>query len=1025
MSDYKENITENKLQLEIIRQLEEKGWQVREHIQRLNEKEVIDKEVLFSILQKINKNIKPDLIKTAIDELLNVRDSSLVRENKQIHNWLIKGMTIEDKDNIKFNPNINFIDFKNIDNNTFELCQEFNVSNGEEKKRLDIVLFINGIPMIIFELKSPSNKKVGIEEAFNQIQTYKNKLDDLYKYNALNIISDGHNALYGTITSVFDRYSIWKKESLDGEVKNDEVFKINTLIKGMLNKETILDLIKNFVIFNDDDQKIIAAYHQYYGMKRAIESVCKTKDGKGGIVWHTQGSGKSYSMIFLTKGLIDRLNNPTIVVITDRIDLDSQLFTTFSKSKDFLKSVPKQIESRKGLIEELKKVTIGGIFFTTIQKFTEDTGLLSNREDIIVIADEAHRSHDINMVRFKIDKTFETIEESHSYSKYIKEALPKARLIGFTGTPINNKEKQTIDTFGEVVDVYDMKQSVEDGSTVPIKYEQILVKVDLIEKSLNKIQNYIEEQKNNESPELVDEATKDVLSISAIIGDKQRLEEIVNIFIEHYYSRVDQLHGKAMYVAYNRNIAFRIYKHILEKKPELKDKVKLVITTNNQDSKEMSEAIGTKEEKVKTINDFKKPDSEIKILIVVDMLLTGYDVPSLDVMYIDKPLRMHNLMQAIARVNRKFPSKDAGLIVDFIGLGVYLDEAVSHYTKNNTKRETTIETTEDVVDRIRDLLEMLDNIIKGFDYQEYFNNESKDYKIVTDMLEYIHQKDIGVLDDEKKLWTRFKKLSKELFIGYKYSKFAIKDQNLKAKITLFLSVWTLGVKSLYAPTINPSGYKNIKKQLMRLMEEAIFGKEIVTIENIGKETEIELFSDETIEAMKENYKPATLNLILTEWLDKEITFLGKKNIVKAKEFREKLKKLVENYNKVSDYKALSGEIIKLAKECVTYKKEGKDLGMDENEYAMYDIISRPEGVKDNFDKEMLITFAKELLLVMGNNKTVDWYKRETVKATMRMELKKLAKKYNYPPEDIKENMNDIFSQSENIIDDVDETDKTN
>ena len=678
-------------------------------------------DTLFDDIANINKDFTDEQINEAIKTIKNLTYNNVVEDNKEFTRYLLQGVPVEVKTNNGYQyKNVRLIDFDNISNNHFQAINQFTIIEFEQK-RPDIIVFINSIPIVVIELKTATNEDVKLEDAYNQLWRYREmSIPTLFRYNQFLVISDGVTAKAGTITSPYSRFSDWKKVEYTDEVKENMDTHI-TLFNGMFRKDRLLDIIGNFILYSNDS-KILAQYHQYFGVRKAMVSTVTTgaKTGKAGIIWHTQGSGKSFSMVFYAGNMIKWLLNPTIVVVTDRNDLDNQLYETFYKCSEFLKQKPVQADTRSDLKELLTDRVAGGIFFTTLQKFEEESGLFSDRDDILVLVDEAHRSHYGLEATMKLN--LETMEAYKKYgtAKFLHDALPNAIYIGFTGTPVETKDKSTSAIFGEVIDTYDMTQAILDGSTVPISYESRMARVGLNQKILDEIDRYyafVEE--SGAADEIAINKSKQMMAkISQVIEDPDRLELIVKDIIDHYEERKDMTANHAMVVAYSRKSAYIMYQKFLELRPDYKDVVNVVITPSNKDPEEMQKVIGTKGDKKELERRFKSedPKEKFKIAIVVDMWLTGFDVPGLGVMYFDKPMKAHNLMQAIARVNRVYKDKKGGLMVDYIGLKGWLLDALKTYT---TRDQNKIKDTEELVNVLLDKLEVIDNMFIPFDCKTF------------------------------------------------------------------------------------------------------------------------------------------------------------------------------------------------------------------------------------------------------------------------------------------------------------------
>ena len=693
-------------------------------------KEVLLLKNLKTNLININKKIPESSIDYAIKKIQNFETNDVFTNNKLFHKYLTEGIEITDFiDGKTVYHTVKLIDFDNIENNEFLVVNQLEIVEDDIKKIPDVIVYVNGIPLVCMELKSTSREEVNIEDAYKQLMNYKEvHIPSLFYYNAFLVISDGVNTKAGTITAPFNRFMEWKKINIEDEVKDTlgvNYKNLDTLLYGMFDKERFLDIIKNFILFIPKG-KILAQYHQYYGMKKAINSVINAvnSDGRAGVVWHTQGSGKSFSMTFLAGNLIKnkRLESPTILVITDRNDLDDQLFSTFCSASEFLRQEPIKCDSRADVKQVLEGRKTGGVVFSTIQKFEEETGLLSDRKNIIVMVDEAHRT------QYNLDGKLDinTGEIKYGYAKYLREALPNATYIAFTGTPIDNTDKSTYGVFGDLIDVYDMTQAVEDGATVKIYYESRLAKVKLDQSTMNLIdEEYFNMQvKEDVESYTVEQSQKQMSRMEKIICDEDRIRQVVKDIISHYEERKTQVAGKAMIVAYSRTSAYLMYQEIIKQRPDYKNKVKMVMTTNNGDDKDMAKLIGTKKDQKKREEEFRDLDSEFKIVIVVDMWLTGFDVPALDTMYIDKPMKAHNLMQAIARVNRVFKDKEGGLVVDYIGIASELKKAMSEYTDRDNKNYGDMDVDNIAYPNFQEKLEVCRDLFHKFDYSKFFGESN-------------------------------------------------------------------------------------------------------------------------------------------------------------------------------------------------------------------------------------------------------------------------------------------------------------
>lgn len=978
--------TEEQLEVMTIKLLKELGYsyQTGESIGR-DYSDVLLIYELTTKLIKLNPNLSEQVINEAIRIIKNLDNNNLIKINKQFFNYLISGISVPEytSEGTRYHT-VKLIDFDNIDNNKFLVVNQFSIEE-HSLKRPDIIVFINGIPLVVFELKSMIREDVSLEDAYNQLKGYMNvHIPSLFYYNQILVISDGVKAKAGTITCNYSRFTEWKKTCI-----NDSVEKLNThesLIKGMFDKSTLLKLIKKYMLFSDDN-KILPAYHQYYGVERAVERTLKAEDGKAGIVWHTQGSGKSFSMVFYVGNMINKLNNPTILVVTDRNDLDNQLFEQFSKCSEFVRQTAIQVESRSDLKAKLEDRVKGGIFFTTLQKFEEETGLLSNRDDILVIADEAHRSH------YGIDATLKfDIEKLSAYkkygtAKYLHDALPNAKYIGFTGTPVETKDHSTTNVFGNIIDVYDMTQAIEDGATVPILYEARMAKVGLNDKLLESIDEYYNslEEEGLAEQDQIKESQKAMATMKQILEDPSRLKMIVEDILTHYEDRKDLIANKAMIVAYSRNAAFTMYSKILELRPDLKGKVKMIITPSNKDTEEMQKAIGSINDKKNNEIEFKDPDSDFKIVIVVDMWLTGFDVPCLGTMYIDKPMKAHNLMQAIARVNRVYNTKTGGLIVDYIGLKKWLLEALKTYTERDQNR---ILDNHEVVKLLKDKIELTRNLFHGFDYSNFRQLDSKGkYDLINEGANYILE-----TEENKKRYIKYSYDIKGL-----YSICTGELTNDEKEEILYIIAVKSFISKLNGEKLD---VKEINSNVSKILEQAINEDELIKIGTVQKSNSLSLLNDDILNKLakmkSKNIAAEVLNHALKEYIEK----VGMVNLVLMEKFSERFKKIVENYNErtsLADIEKIIEEMINLKKEIEYEINKGNEYDLSPEEKAFFDALGKDPEVKELMKDEILVQIAHELVQVINSNMTIDWDIRKDCRANMRIEIKKLLIKYNYPP----------------------------
>ena len=995
--------TLEKVTMEILQNLEYKcinGYEM----QRTDYSKVLLEEDLVQAIEKINKGIKNEQVQEAVRLIRNLDHNNTILNNKQFTKYLLEGIAVPVQENgeTKYKT-VKILDFDNINNNIFKAINQYTIIEHSEK-RPDIIIFINGLPLVVIELKSTIREEVKLIDGYHQLKGYQEvHIPTLFYYNQFMIVSDGVQARAGTITSPWSRFSEWKKVEDTDEVK-ENMPTYQTLFKGMLRKDRLLDIICNFILWSEDS-KILSAYHQYFGVKKAIASTQTAIDnrtGKAGLLWHTQGSGKSFSMVFYASNMIKELKNPSIVVVTDRNDLDNQLFTTFAKCSDYLKQEPVQIENRQDLNDKLEGRKSGGIFFTTLQKFEEETGLFSNRDDILVLVDEAHRSHYGLDATIKFDKEKMEAYKKYGTAKYLHDAFPNATYIGFTGTPVETKDKSTTNIFGNIIDVYDMTQAIMDGSTVPIMYESRMARVGLNQKILDEIDAYYTYLETEEGVEdyKIAESKKAMATMKQIIEDPDRLEMIVKDIIKHYEEIETSVANKAMVVAYSRQSAYTMYNKFLELRPNWKNKVNMIITANNKDDEEMQKAIGSKKDKKQLEVEFKDMDSEFKIAIVVDMWLTGFDVPGLGTMYIDKPMKAHNLMQAIARVNRVYKDKKGGLIVDYIGLKRWLLDALKTYTKRDQGK---IVDNSELVKDLNDKVELIRDLFKGFYYGHFATTTDSDkYEIIVAGSDWILK-----TEEIKKAFMRYSYDVKSL---YALCTGAL-SQKMKDEILFFISVRSF-ISKLSGERID---VKEINANVAQMLERAIQDDEMLQIGEVHNSNQLALLSNDILNKLakmqKKNIAVEVLNRALKEYIEE----VGKQNVVMMEKFSTKFQKIAATYNErtsVEDIEKIIQEMINLKKEIEEELNAGNEYNLSAEEKAFFDALGDDPEVKELMKDEILVQIAKELVETVNNNMTIDWDIRKDARARMRIEIKKLLIKYNYPPNKSEKAVQTVIRQAE-------------
>ena len=1000
-------INENTLEQAVIAQLQGNGYEYLygPDIDR-DYHEVILKDYFETAMYKINPKITVDIVGEAYKTIRNLGLLKLEDMNAAFHKYLIEGIPVNYRVNGEQRTyTVKLIDFLNSDKNEFHVVNQYTIIEYKNK-RPDVLVFVNGIPLVLFELKNITNEDATIENAYKQIKNYQMDIPSLFYYNAFNVISDGLDTRMGTITSDFTRYMVWKSEN--GEKPEEGGLNyFSVLLNGVFPKARLLDLIRNFIVFQNSKGKtikIIAGYHQYFAVRKAVErtrNALEEQSRKVGVVWHTQGSGKSLSMVFYTGCIVSNpeFNNPTIVVLTDRNDLDNQLFDTFcSSSKLLLRQTPKQAKSREHL-KELLKVKAGGIIFTTIQKFEESSEVLSERNNIIFMADEAHRSQ--YGLEGKLDR--ETGEWKYGMAKYMRDSLPNATFIGFTGTPIDFDDRSTVEVFGEYIDIYDMTQAVEDGATVPIYYENRTAKIKLNEELLKKIDAEYEKMVGEASEMAIEKSKSDLSTIEAIIGSRERLSLLADDIIAHYEDRQYVLTGKAMIVCMSRRIAINLYRIILEKRPEWKQKVKVVLTSSNQDDEDWHDIIGNKAYRNGLMLEFKDDTSEFKIAIVVDMWLTGFDVPSMATMYIDKPMKGHNLMQAIARVNRVYKDKEAGLIVDYIGIAAELKSALSQYTKRDQDK---IPDLGQALSIALEKLEIMRDTFYGFDYSDFFGqDDSARLAVIADGVNFALGMDVE--EEQKSFILEATALSQAETLCR-----SMLDTKLKQEIEFFKCV-----KAGICKTAGRMGIttNEINARIMKLLEQAIEQDGVYNIfaEAGKKNPEISILSEEYMEKIRRMKHKNIAAEMLRKLLEDNIRVFARTGVVKSQLFSEKMQKLLKMYNnRLITSAEVIEELLNLSKEMTEAYKAGDEKGLTTEELAFYDaLIADPEVLRKMQDK-VLIEIAQELTELIRRSRTVDWDKKESARAYMRTQVKHLLRIYKYPPEKARGAVDIVIKQAE-------------
>ncbi len=903
------------------------------------------------------------------------------------------------------------MDYKNVDNNSFIVANQWTFIENSEK-RADVLLFVNGLPLVLIELKSPSREETDASEAYRQIRNYMKEIPSMFIYNQICVMSDLLTSKAGTITAGEDRYMKWKTK--DGSYENTQFAQFDTFFEGIFEKARFLDILKNFICFSNEgleNKKILAGYHQYFAVRKAIESTKKATvtDGKGGVFWHTQGSGKSLSMIFYAHLLQEALQSPTIVVITDRNDLDDQLYGQFAKCKDFLRQTPVQAISRENLKELLDGREANGIIFTTMQKFEESSEPLSNRRNIVVIADEAHRGQ--YGLSEKVD--IKTGEIKIGTARVIRNSLPNATYIGFTGTPISSKDRNTREVFGNYIDIYDMTQSVEDEATRPVYYESRVIKLQLDEQTLKLIDKEYDLMALNADPEVIEKSKHELGQMEAVLGNDNTINSLVMDILEHYENnRENLLTGKAMIVAYSRPIAMKIYKRILELRPSWTEKVKVVMTSSNNDPEEWRDVIGNKSYKVELANAFKKPDSELKIAIVVDMWLTGFDVPSLATMYMYKPMSGHNLMQAIARVNRVYKDKEGGLIVDYVGIATALKQAMNDYTVRDKKNYGDMDIAKMAYPKFQEKLQVCRDLFHGFDYSKFMDGTNLERaKTISGAVNFIIDKDKDVEKDT---------FNKESLILHQSLSLcsSLVDEASRIEAAFFEAVRVLVGRLTNTGIDKKISLPEMNARINELLQQSIKSDGVINLFSDIKE-EFSLFDPKFLEEISKMKEKNLAVELLKRLIKEQISVYKHTNLVKSEKFSEIIQSVMNRYlNGLLTNEEVIEELLNLAKQISAARKEGEDLGLTADELAFYDALTKPKAIKDFYENDELIAITKELTDLLRKNKTIDWQKKESARAKMRMLVKKLLKQHKYPPENMDDAVQTVIAQCELWTDNV-------
>lgn len=961
---------------------------------------------LLSALHRLNPKMSEDAIADALFKLKNFENAELVQKNELFMDYLQHGIEVryfvkgEERSGLVY-----IVDYRNPDNNSFVVANQWTFIENSNK-RPDVLLFLNGLPVVLIELKSPFREETDASEGYQQIRNYMQEIPSMFIYNCICVISDHLTSKAGTITSGEDRFMEWKTK--DGSYENTQYAQFDTFFEGMFQKERLLDIIKNFICFSNEGLKkikILAGYHQYFAVRKAIESTkhATLTDGKGGVFWHTQGSGKSLSMVFCAHLLQEALDSPTIVVITDRNDLDDQLYGQFAKCKNFLRQDPMHAESRENLKTLLDGRKANGIIFTTMQKFEESSEPLSERRNIIVMADEAHRSQ--YGLKEKVDA--KTGEIKVGTARVIRDSLPNATFIGFTGTPISAKDRNTREVFGDYIDIYDMTQAVEDGATRPVYYESRVIKLKFDEATLRLIDQEYDLMANQADPAVIEKSKRELGQMEAVLGNDATIDSLVQDILDHYENyRENLLTGKAMIVAYSRAIAMKIYHRILELRPNWTEKVKVVMTESNKDPEEWRSVIGNKRRRDELAKEFKDNNSPMKIAIVVDMWLTGFDVPSLATMYVYKPMQGYNLMQAIARVNRVFRDKEGGLIVDYVGIASALKQAMNDYTARDKKNYGDTDIAKVAYPKFLEKLSVCRDLFHGFDYSKFeTGSDLERSRTISGAVNFI-------LSPAKER-EREDFVKEALMLQQALSLCSsLVERNMRIEAAFFESVRVLVMRLTNQGEGKKLSLPEMNARINALLKSSIKSDGVINLFSEVKE-EFSLFDPKFLEKISRMKEKNLAVELLKKLIAEQIQIYRRSNVVKSEKFSEIIQGVMNRYlNGMLTNEEVIEELLKMAQQIREAHDVGDELGLSEDELAFYDALTKPQAIKDFYENDELIAITKELTESLRKNRSVDWQKRDSARAKMRMMIKRLLRKHKYPPEGMDDAVATVMLQCE-------------
>ncbi len=980
-------------------------------------------------LERINTHIpraaRAAVVDEAIRRIQRVSSQNPVVNNHDFHGLLTEGIDVQFREGGQIrHDKVWLVDFNNPIQNEFLAVNQFTVtdvnhtSRARTERRPDVVLFINGLPLVVIELKNAADEKATLRSAFNQLQTYRNDIGSLYTYNGLLVASDGLEAILGTLTSGWEWFKPWR--TLDGEERDPHSTQLETLIKGVLHPERLLDILRYFVVFEKDESRLIkkvAAYHQYYAVNKAVEKTVEASRVEGdqriGVVWHTQGSGKSLSMLFYAGKIIQRpeMENPTVVILTDRNDLDDQLFGIFAASQELLRQEPVQAENRDDL-RDLLRVASGGVVFTTIQKFQPDEGmteypLLSDRHNIVFIADEAHRS------QYGFGARVSKGQIGYGFAKYVRDALPNASFIGFTGTPVEKTDANTRQVFGDYIDVYDIQRAVLDRATVPIYYEARLARLQLREEQRDLIDPNFEEVTEGEEQRVKEKLKTKWSQLEAMVGTETRLVQVAQDIVSHFEARLIVLDGKAMIVCMSRRIAVDLYDQIITLRPEWHDNtdqsgvIKVVMTGSASDPASYQPHIRNKPRRKALAERFKDVNDPLKLVIVRDMWLTGFDAPVMHTMYVDKPMRGHSLMQAIARVNRVFRDKPGGLIVDYLGIATDLQEAVQTYTEEGGQG-LPAEEIEQIIGVMLDQYHIVSAMFHHFDYQGFFDAApSQRLSIIPDAMEHI----LNQRDGKRRFLDAVNKLSKAFALSVP----ADETIEIREEVAFFQALRSAFNKT--TPSEDGRAQGDVESAVKQLVSEAIVSDDVIDIfDSAGlKHPDVSILSDEFLEEVQHMPQKNLALELLRKLLNDEIKSRSGRNVIQARSFAELLEQTIRRYqNRTIDAAEVIAELIDLAKGLRDANKRGESLGLTDDEVAFYDALAQNNSAIDVLGDKQLAVIALELVKSVRANVTIDWTVKQGARAKIRILVKRILRKYGYPP-DLEDAATDLVLQQAELL----------